>query len=142
MCDHPNIKMVTSVIDYVFRVLALEYLGTTDYCQVKPTAEAEAMEKVLSVTETAREAEAFEDQPSKPTARIEEVIPQNTVSAAAYAAQPAGASGMKSQMESLMGDAPFCDVCGHITRAQRHLLQVPQLRQLDGLLVTEGVRDC
>jgi ribonucleoside-diphosphate reductase alpha chain len=36
VCDHPNIKMVNSVIDYVFRVLGLEYLGRTDFCQVKP----------------------------------------------------------------------------------------------------------
>ena len=36
VCDHPNIRMVTSIIDYVFRVLALEYCGVTDYCQVKP----------------------------------------------------------------------------------------------------------
>jgi ribonucleoside-diphosphate reductase alpha chain len=27
----------------------------------------------------------------------------------------ASAAGFTSQMESLMGDAPFCDVCGHIT---------------------------
>ena len=30
---HPNIKMATSMIDYVFRVLALEYLGRTDLVQ-------------------------------------------------------------------------------------------------------------
>ncbi|HXG60793.1 MAG TPA: vitamin B12-dependent ribonucleotide reductase, partial [Planctomycetota bacterium] len=34
--DHPNIKMCTSVIDYIFRVLALEYLGTSEFAQVKP----------------------------------------------------------------------------------------------------------
>jgi ribonucleoside-diphosphate reductase alpha chain len=33
---HENIKMVTSVIDYVFRELALSYLGRTDLVQVKP----------------------------------------------------------------------------------------------------------
>jgi ribonucleoside-diphosphate reductase alpha chain len=44
VCDHPNIKMVTSVIDYVFRVLGMEYLGRTDFCQIKP----ETTEKVAS----------------------------------------------------------------------------------------------
>src|SRR5574341_880574 len=34
--DHPNIKMCTSVIDYIFRLLALEYLGVTEFAQVKP----------------------------------------------------------------------------------------------------------
>ncbi len=32
---HQNIKMVTSVIDYVFRELAISYLNRTDLCQVK-----------------------------------------------------------------------------------------------------------
>ncbi len=36
MVDHPNIKMATSVIDFIFRVLALEYLHDTEFCQVKP----------------------------------------------------------------------------------------------------------
>ena len=34
--DHPNIRMATSVIDYIFRVLGLEYLGRTDLVQVPP----------------------------------------------------------------------------------------------------------
>ena len=33
---HENIKMSTSVIDYMFRELALSYLGRTDLVQVKP----------------------------------------------------------------------------------------------------------
>ncbi|MEL6178335.1 MAG: vitamin B12-dependent ribonucleotide reductase, partial [Myxococcota bacterium] len=33
---HENIKMATSVIDYIFRELGLSYLGRTDLVQVKP----------------------------------------------------------------------------------------------------------
>lgn len=33
---HENIKMSTSVIDYIFRELAMSYLGRTDLVQVKP----------------------------------------------------------------------------------------------------------
>jgi ribonucleoside-diphosphate reductase alpha chain len=33
---HPNVKMATSIVDYVFRVLGMEYLGRTDFLQVKP----------------------------------------------------------------------------------------------------------
>ena len=33
---HPNVKMATSVLDYVFRVLGLEYLDRTDLVHVKP----------------------------------------------------------------------------------------------------------
>jgi ribonucleoside-diphosphate reductase alpha chain len=155
-CDHPNIKMATSVIDYVFRVLALEYLGQAEYCQVKPDEAAEAMDKVLSITESAHEAEAFGENPeaagasdrsdrsvrsdpSDPSgapssagrARVEEVPvpaamrahgygPESNEAAArpahgAPAPQSSASGGLRSQMESLMGDAPFCDVCGHIT---------------------------
>ena len=41
---HPNIKMATSIIDYVFRVLGLEYLGRTDLTQVPPELEEAAAE--------------------------------------------------------------------------------------------------
>lgn len=36
---HPNVKMATSIVDYIFRVLGLEYLGRTDFVQVKPSIE-------------------------------------------------------------------------------------------------------
>ncbi len=36
---HPNIKMATSIVDYIFRVLGMEYLGRTDFVQVKPAVE-------------------------------------------------------------------------------------------------------
>jgi ribonucleoside-diphosphate reductase alpha chain len=36
VAGHQNIKMSTSVIDYIFRELALSYLGRTDLVQVKP----------------------------------------------------------------------------------------------------------
>ncbi len=34
---HPNVKIATSVLDYVFRVLGLEYLDRTDLVHVKPS---------------------------------------------------------------------------------------------------------
>jgi ribonucleoside-diphosphate reductase alpha chain len=39
MVDHPNIKTTTSLVDFVFRALAFEYLGRTDLVHVldKPT---------------------------------------------------------------------------------------------------------
>ncbi|MBA4600882.1 vitamin B12-dependent ribonucleotide reductase [Thermoactinomyces mirandus] len=39
MVEHSNIKMATSVIDYVFRMLGMEYLGRTDFVQVPPREE-------------------------------------------------------------------------------------------------------
>jgi ribonucleoside-diphosphate reductase alpha chain len=37
---HPNVKMATSIIDYIFRVLGMEYLGRTDFVQVKPVMDS------------------------------------------------------------------------------------------------------
>jgi ribonucleoside-diphosphate reductase alpha chain len=34
--DHPNIKFATSVVDFIFRLLGMEYLGRTDFVHVKP----------------------------------------------------------------------------------------------------------
>src|SRR6185503_9274377 len=33
---HPNIKFATSIVDYMFRVLGVEYLKRYDFAQVKP----------------------------------------------------------------------------------------------------------
>ena len=35
---HPNIKMATSIVDYIFRVLAIEYLGRTTSRTSSPTS--------------------------------------------------------------------------------------------------------
>ncbi|GAB4295933.1 MAG: hypothetical protein Kow0090_10950 [Myxococcota bacterium] len=51
--DHPHIKSATSVIDYIFRLLAFEYLGRRDLVQSPPA------EKLL-ITATKQEAEKFE----------------------------------------------------------------------------------
>ncbi len=79
--DHPNIKYSTSVIDYIFRVLGMEYLDRTDFIQVKPADSDEAEELAI--------AQSLEPESLDPT--------------------PA------EQLRALMGDAPFCDGCGHIT---------------------------
>jgi ribonucleoside-diphosphate reductase alpha chain len=54
---HQNIKMVTSVIDYIFRDLAINYLGRTDLAQVKP-------EDLQSTSvKTVPKEEAIKDEP-------------------------------------------------------------------------------
>jgi len=39
--DHPNIRTCTSPLDFIFRVLGMEYLGRTDFVQVKKQPEGE-----------------------------------------------------------------------------------------------------
>jgi ribonucleoside-diphosphate reductase alpha chain len=49
---HPNVKMATSIVDYIFRVLGMEYLGRTDFLQVKPSVDLDgSIEAVSEATE-------------------------------------------------------------------------------------------
>jgi len=98
---HPNIKFATSIVDYIFRVLGVEYLHRYDFAQVKP-AEAPApiedptVPKLIEVVSSDR-ATSIRQAPAS----------------SAAAAEMHGA--LDAQLEEMMGDAPVCDGCGHIT---------------------------
>jgi ribonucleoside-diphosphate reductase alpha chain len=102
--DHPNIKYATSVIDFIFRVLGMEYLGRTDFVQVKPeeSGKAEAEKTLISPTASAREVEQAERTLSEPSSPVP-----------VYKAM--SGSPLSSHLSNMMGDAPFCNICGHIT---------------------------
>lgn len=101
--DHPNIKYATSVIDYIFRVLGMEYLGRTDFVQVKPdeVEKAEAEKTLTSPTASTREVEAAEKTLKGPSTAVP--------------VYKAASGSLSSHLAGLMGDAPFCNICGHIT---------------------------
>ncbi len=123
---HPNIKMATSIIDYVFRVLGLEYLGRTDLTQVPPDldeAGPDELEASSSVSESGSVAQGTAERAQAATATA-----QRTVKSARNGNGSHGAGAVTALLEStapvdmmsahlseMMGDAPFCDVCGHIT---------------------------
>lgn len=137
--DHPNIKFATSVIDYVFRMLGFEYLGRTDFLQVKP----EDLETVAdSKTNESPLAAALEKsggslqangsttvKTNGAAAPQEESAPAPVIVAAAAKANAATSNGglqtvaaggaaatvMSDHLSNMMGDAPFCDGCGNVT---------------------------
>ena len=86
--DHPNIKTATSVIDYIFRLMAMEYLQRDDLVQVKPTAITRKEKKTELPPAIAPESVTMSYQ------------------------QPDQTQAFLGQM---MGDAPICSTCGHIT---------------------------
>lgn len=47
---HPNVKMTTSIVDYIFRVLGMEYLGRTDFLQIKPPVDLTADKDAVDFT--------------------------------------------------------------------------------------------
>jgi len=132
---HPNIKMANSIVDYVFRALGLEYLGRTDLVQIPPAGERELPEPPkglavdaglqLELTDAAAQQPAPAALPCPPTARRPGT--RTRPGATATASPPRSPSRRREAMPpgtgpvgagalgSLMGGAPLCDVCGHIT---------------------------
>ncbi len=115
--DHPNIKWSTSVIDYVFRLLAMEYLGRKDFVHVKPAdgleeglaeAESETQKADNELRDRIRE---FEDSVSGTEVPSDRSLGATTGDGAI----PQERGVLSGHLESMMGDAPFCDDCGHIT---------------------------
>lgn len=51
---HPNVKMCTSIVDYIFRVLAVEYLGRDDLAQVPPEKTGDRLDSALAHDEALR----------------------------------------------------------------------------------------
>lgn len=137
-CDHPNIKRVTSIIDYVFRVLAIEYLDAYELAQVKPYLDSEetAPNDSSAKGKGDKDKDRSGDSKSK-TNRDKQEATKEIISKTADRVLPkpeaAGTAVLAKTVKSdehagllrmdtlddhlieMMGDAPFCDVCGHIT---------------------------
>jgi len=115
---HPNIKFATSIVDYLFRVLGVEYLQRYDFAQVKPTEEPNVIEDPGARALSSPEGSSPEEQES-PVGLILNGPPNDARAMASYnpvSEAPHQAHGaLDAQLEDMMGDAPVCDGCGHIT---------------------------
>src|SRR5690606_24961773 len=103
---HPNIKFSTSIMDYLFRVLGVEYLKRYDFAQVKPDPEEEP--SIDDPTSNSLAEKATTTPVASSVALPESAEPDKVAAAGEH-----GALG--AQLEDMMGDAPVCDGCGHIT---------------------------
>jgi ribonucleoside-diphosphate reductase alpha chain len=101
---HENIKMSNSIIDYVFRALGLEYLDRTDIVQVPPK------EKGVQETETAPVTKTE----TAPVTKTETAPVTKTETAPVEQAENSVAT-VQEVLGDMMGDAPACNECGHIT---------------------------
>jgi ribonucleoside-diphosphate reductase alpha chain len=137
---HPYVKFSTSIVDYVFRLLGVEYLHRYDLAHVKPEGEdaiphvgflggkeerssdsmlpgAESLSYTKeAIARTAAMSETLEQRAPAPA--VPHVTAQTPTQQApgAAAAEPAHqGSPLDQQLDAMMGDAPVCDVCGHIT---------------------------
>jgi ribonucleoside-diphosphate reductase alpha chain len=110
MVDHPNIKTTTSIVDFIFRSLAYEYLGRTDLVHVldKPTVENLGEEGDITLV----------GKPELSSIRVTAPATQTTAAKAnVVAAVNEGGSmdNITAAAKSMQSDAPACSTCGHIT---------------------------
>ncbi len=119
MVDHPNIKSTTSIVDFVFRCLAYEYLGRTDLVHVldKPEVDntgTDDWDDIPTGLEYEKKTPELSDvrvvgvvstpvQAQKAQRVINTVKMDNSLDAVNAAAK------------SMQSDAPACNTCGHIT---------------------------
>ena len=127
--DHPNIKFSTSVIDYIFRVLGMEYLGRTDFVQVKPEeiipppvlfakgghgnvggpSDPTTGGGMMPQLEKQKKTEETSKSYPAPTLSIAEAVGGNDNG------KRNATGALDEHLAQMMGDAPFCNICGHIT---------------------------
>jgi ribonucleoside-diphosphate reductase alpha chain len=102
---HDRVKFATSVIDYVFRALGVEYLKRDDLAHVTPE-EAQETPKSAQTADPIAPA----PQPASPAVAAKAAQKSNPPNP-----QRRAASAQDALLGKLSGDAPFCDTCGHIT---------------------------
>ncbi len=130
---HENIKMSNSIVDYVFRALGLEYLNRSDIVQVppknapvqetqtvEPVQETKTVEQETKTVEPVQETEVSSSvQTTEPKAKaqevqfvtkVEEVDKQEIIETASNSV-----TTVQEVLGDMMGDAPACPDCGHIT---------------------------
>jgi ribonucleoside-diphosphate reductase alpha chain len=109
---HDNIRNCTSVVDYVFRVLGLEYLNRTDLAHVLP-------EEIRAPGPTAAAHpvgyEHHRGNGSGPRLVAADPVKAEAAPAARSRAESGGEISPQAMLGKFSGDAPFCDSCGHIT---------------------------
>jgi ribonucleoside-diphosphate reductase alpha chain len=130
MVDHPNIKSTTSIVDFIFRSLAYEYLGRTDLVHVLDRPE------LANTGKEDRDLAGFDEQDNQ-SPELSDV--RIVAKAGGAAAQPPAGGGaakaakvahfaktdgarvdngldaINAAARSMQSDAPACNTCGHIT---------------------------
>lgn len=122
MVDHPNIKNASSIVDYIFRLLAFEYLQRTDLVHVTPSELAMRERSAMDLTTEISDEPIEHKKPNpvhpelkdnKPTAKkdVSEIKVEKKITLAANTSM----SAFNKAAGDMMGDAPPCSVCGNIT---------------------------
>ena len=120
MVEHPNIKSTTSIIDFIFRSMAYEYLGRNDLVHVLDKPEVQNLGK-----------DAWDESTPTIGNRVHELSEVRVIGNSSPAGNVQSAKSVKNNMnaaeqhngfdavnaaaKSMQSDAPACNTCGHIT---------------------------
>jgi ribonucleoside-diphosphate reductase alpha chain len=117
MVDHPNIKSTTSIVDFVFRALAYEYLGRTDLVHVLDRPEV--MNTGTDEWDDVPGPDYEKKSPELSDVRV--IASPNSGNTGGNAKSQRMNAPLKAEaatqeyMKSMQSDAPACGNCGHIT---------------------------
>lgn len=112
MVEHPNIKSTTSIVDFIFRSLAYEYLNRTDLVHVLDKPE------LMNTGGEDWDEPAASNEPAfeKLTPELSGVrIVPSTKPMAVKPVASTGFDALSQANKSMQSDAPACNVCGHLT---------------------------
>lgn len=117
MVDHPNIKTTTSLVDFVFRALAYEYLDRTDLVHVldRPQIGNTGEEGDASFLGKPELSSIRVTAPSANAAPSAAPQSQKLQRAAAPVKMESGLDAVNAAAKNMQSDAPACNTCGHIT---------------------------
>jgi len=137
--------MSNSIVDYVFRALGLEYLNRTDIVQNPPKDEGDPVQEAPSTPVQEAPSTPVQEAPStpvqeqitEPSGEVQEVEPTNSIktnepsgevqevqfvtkvqkteSLDTTEATSNSVTTVQEVLSDMMGDAPACNECGHIT---------------------------
>ncbi len=116
--DHPNIKNATSIVDFIFRLLGMEYLGRTDFIQVPPDLSQLQISKKNpeKIPTVAIQMPPAETSPKQKSANGKGIHKTESRAAGVKADELiSGTSAANEHLSNMMGDAPLCSGCGHVT---------------------------
>jgi ribonucleoside-diphosphate reductase alpha chain len=105
MTDDPDIRFASSLVDYIFRRLAVEYLPYEDRAELGILTVDERMQPTLPGVE----------EYAIPTSTGSEIVPDPASPPATTAAPPpAAVEATVTVAEAAASDAPYCYQCGMV----------------------------
>ena len=130
MVEHPNIKTTTSIIDFIFRSLAYEYLGRTDLVHVLDKPEVENLGDQPWDESTPPSEKGNMNSAKYGFWAITEVPNQRNRPHRMASTKKVASSldAVNAANKSMQGDAPACNTCGHITVRSGTCYKCPELR--------------